>query len=105
MVTVHLLNELELKDEKDQRKASQSASAPQERERSDAHLVSVPVLDTAVLSYRPEVVRPLLERDLHDAVVVRKERLVAVSKVKTPDFDVLVGRARNEELRVGRDVH
>lgn len=45
-----------------------------------------------------------LERDLHDALVVRKERAVAVAKVEAPDLDVLVGRAGDDELRVGRDV-
>jgi hypothetical protein len=68
-------------------------------------LVTVPVLHRLVLADRPKVMAVLLERDLHDRVVVRKQRLVAVAKVKPPDLDVLVGRACDEQLRIGRDVH
>ena len=38
-------------------------------------------------------------------VIMGEDRLVAVSEVKTPDFDVAVGRTGDEERRVGRDVH
>lgn len=48
--------------------------------------------------------RPPLERDLHDAFFVSEERAVAISKVESPDLDVLVGRAGDDELRVGGNV-
>lgn len=78
------------------------------------YLVTVPVLEELVLAHGPEVVRRLgvalarvvaLERDLHHALVVCEERLVAVAEVEAPDFDILVRRARHNELRVARDVH
>lgn len=46
-----------------------------------------------------------LKRNLHDALLVRKDRLVAIAKVETPDLDVFIGRAGDDEFRVGRDVH
>jgi hypothetical protein len=36
---------------------------------------------------------------------VRENRLVAISKVETPYFDVFVGRTGDNELGVGGDVH
>lgn len=46
-----------------------------------------------------------LEHDLHDGVLMGKEGLVAISKVETPDLDVLVGGTGGDQLAVGRDVH
>lgn len=40
----------------------------------------------------------MLKHYLHDALVVRKQRLVTVAKIKSPDFDVLVSGARYDEL-------
>lgn len=48
--------------------------------------------------------RVLLKCYLHDAVVVRKDRLVAVAEVKAPYLDVLVRRAGDDELGVVRNV-
>lgn len=63
-------------------------------------LVAVPVLDEAVFPRGEEVVRVALKGDVHDAVLVREEALVAVAKVEAPDLDVLVGRARRNQLAV-----
>lgn len=68
------------------------------------HLVAIPVLDAAILANRPEVVAVLLERHLHDALIMGKDRLVTISKVKTPDLDVFVGRASGDQLGIGGDV-
>lgn len=46
-----------------------------------------------------------LERDLHHTLVVCEQRLVAVTEVETPYFDVLVSRAGDEELRIAGNVH
>ena len=77
-------------------------------------LVAVPVLEHFVLADGPEVMRRLaltlarvvaLERDLHDTLIVREDRLVAVTEVEAPDLHVLVGRAGDDKFRVVRDVH
>ena len=71
------------------------------------YLVTVPVLEELVLAHGPEVVRRLgvalarvvaLERDLHHALVVREERLVAVAEVEDPNLHVLIRRTRHDEL-------
>lgn len=54
-------------------------------------LVAVPVLDEFVFAGGEEIVRVALEGDLHDRVLMGEETLVTVSKVKTPDLDILVG--------------
>lgn len=66
------------------------------------HLVTVPVFDHPILSNCPEVVTSclLLEHDAHDSFIVRKNTLVTVSKVQTPDFDVLVGGTGYKELAI-----
>lgn len=46
----------------------------------------------------------LLEGDAHDALLVRKKGPVAVPEIETPNLDVLVGRAGDDELVVVRDV-
>ena len=72
---------------------------------NETYLVCIPVLNQTVLAYRPEVVRAFFKLNLHDRVVVRKQRSMAIAKVETPDFDVLVGRTGNNELRIARDVY
>lgn len=49
--------------------------------------------------------RVLLEGHLHDALLVRKDRFVAVAEIEAPDLDVLVGGAGYDELRIRGDVH
>lgn len=44
-------------------------------------LISVPVLDQLVLTCREEVVRILLESNLHDGVLMGKEALVAIAEI------------------------
>jgi hypothetical protein len=63
-----------------------------------AHLVAVPVLEQLVFADRPEVVRVFFESDLHHALVVREKGLVTVAEVQSPDLDVLVGRAGDNQL-------
>ena len=48
----------------------------------------------------PEKMGLPFKSNLHDALVVREYRLVAVTEVEAPDFDVLVRRARYDQLRV-----
>lgn len=62
------------------------------------YLVSIPVLEHLIFAHRPKVMSVSLEGNLHDAIVVGKQRPVAVSKVETPYFDVLVGGAGNNQL-------
>ena len=68
------------------------------------YLVSVPVLDSLVFTNRPEVMTILLERNLHDRVVVSIDRPMTITKVHSPDLDILVGRPGDNQLRVGRNV-
>lgn len=42
--------------------------------------------------------RLFLEGDLHHTFVVREDRLVTIAEVETPDLDVLVGGAGNDEF-------
>jgi hypothetical protein len=67
-------------------------------------LVAIPILEHLVLAHSPKVVRVLLERDLHDAVLVGKQRAVAIPEIEPPDLDVLVRRTRYDQLRVARYV-
>lgn len=102
MMSIKLLNHFKLK------KAGCRQSAINTRPISSlpaTYLIAVPVLDRFVLAGRPEVMAVLFEHNLHDALVVGKNGLVAVSKVETPDLDVLIRRARDEKLRVRRDIH
>jgi hypothetical protein len=46
-----------------------------------------------------------LKCDLHYAFIVCEYRFVAVTKVKTPNLDILIRRAGDDQLRVVRDVH
>ncbi len=41
-----------------------------------------------------------LERNLHDAIVVRKDGAVTVAEVETPDLDVLIRGTRDEKLGI-----
>ena len=68
------------------------------------YLVSVPVLDSLVFTNRPEVMTILLERNLHDRVVVSIDRPMTIPKVHSTDLDILVGRPGDNQLRVGRNV-
>lgn len=97
-VTSELLDALELEASE-----GQLCSAPVSSEMK-SHLISIPVLDHPVLADAPEKVGALLEGDAHDALLVGEERPVAISKVETPNLDVLVGRAGYDELVVVRDV-
>ena len=87
----------------------QGQSAVPNEEGRCTYLVTVPVLEELVLAHGPEIVRRLgvalarvvaLERDLHHALVVREERLVAVAEVEAPDLHVFVGRAGCNQLAV-----
>jgi hypothetical protein len=60
---------------------------------SRSYLVSVPILQHFVLSYSPEIVGVVLERYLHNALVVGKNGLVAIAEVKTPNLDIFIGGA------------
>ncbi|TYZ65726.1 hypothetical protein PybrP1_006274 [[Pythium] brassicae (nom. inval.)] len=68
-------------------------------------VVAVPVRDALVLRGREEVVRLLHKAYAHDAVLVRKDRLVAVAKVEAPELDVLVRRRGHDHRVVRRNVH
>jgi hypothetical protein len=52
--------------------------------------VAIPILQNAVFASSEEVMCVANELDGCHGILVRKERLVAVSKVKTPDLDILV---------------
>ena len=62
--------------------------------------VTVPVFDHLVLAGAEEVMRSWNKRQRHNRVAVRKYRLMAVTKVQAPDFDVLIGRASDDHLRI-----
>src|SRR5690606_27134703 len=73
-------------------------------------LVAVPVLDRPVLAATEEVVAVAVrvvrdEADLQNAVLVPEQRLVTVTKVEAPYPDVLVGRARHDQLAIIGYVH
>lgn len=55
-----------------------------------ANLVSIPIFQHFVFSYSPEVVTVFLEKHLHNTFFVSKDRLVTISEIEAPDFDVLV---------------
>eukprot|EP01046_Picozoa_sp_COSAG06_P064982 COSAG06_NODE_15756_length_1047_cov_1.199367_2_plen_64_part_01 len=61
-------------------------------------LVAVPVLDHLILASTEEVVSARDKAQRHDGVVVGKDRLVAIAKVKSPDLDVLVGGTGDDHL-------
>lgn len=86
------------------REANVSKPSRLENRRSATHLVAVPILDHPVLPNAPEQMTAPLKRNLHDRLVVREERAVAVSEIEAPDLDVLVGGAGDDQFRVGRDV-
>jgi hypothetical protein len=69
-------------------------------ETSITNLVSVPVFHHLVLPYGPEVVTSLLllEGYLHHTLLMGKQAFVAISKVKSPYFDVLVRGTGDNEL-------
>lgn len=46
-----------------------------------------------------------LEGNLHDALLVRKYGLMAVSKVETPYLNVFVSGTSHDQLGIERDVH
>lgn len=79
-----------------------------------AHLIPIPVFEHLVLSCAPQIVavafvsfRPIhfaLESHLHNTLVMRKKRLVAVTEVETPYLNVLISRARYNQLRICRDI-
>jgi len=49
--------------------------------------------------------RALLKSDLHDALFVRKYRLVAIAKIEAPDLHVLVRGAGHNKFGVIGNVH
>lgn len=63
-------------------------------------LVAVPVFDESVFTRGEEVVGVTFECDLHDAVLVGEEALVAITKIETPDLDVLVCGTGCDEFTV-----
>ena len=69
------------------------------------NLVTIPIFQHLVFAHSPEVVGLVLKCNLHDTLIVRKYRLVAVAEVKTPDFDILIRRAGDDKFGVGRYVH
>ena len=69
-----------------------------------AHLVSVPVLEEPVLANSPKAMTVRLKRDLHNTVVVRKDGPMTITKVQTPDLDILIRRASDDEFRIERNV-
>jgi len=66
--------------------------------------VSIEILNSAIFWACEKVVRIFDEFDLCDGILVDKHGLMAVSKVKTPELDVLVGRSSGDEGVVGGDV-
>ena len=57
-----------------------------------ACLVSIPVFQHLVFTDSPEIVRVLLEGNLHNTFLMRKNRFMTVSEIKPPYFDILIGR-------------
>ena len=65
-----------------------------------SYLVTVPIFQELVFANRPEIVClfrlihltyiVLLKRDLHDTLVMREDRLVAVAEVEAPYLHVLI---------------
>ena len=45
------------------------------------YLVTVPVLEHLVLAHCPEIMTLMLERNLHNAIIMREYRPVTISKV------------------------
>lgn len=96
VVAIELLNVLELHDLfSSERNASEGKAYP----------ITIPVLEHLVLPDRPEIMRVLFERNLHDTFLVSENRSMAVAKVEAPNLDILVGRASYDELGVRRYVH
>ena len=54
-------------------------------------LVGIPIFHKLVFPNSPKVVRVGFEANLHDGVVMGKDRFVAVAKVEAPDLHILVG--------------
>ena len=62
------------------------------------YFVSIPIFNHSILPNRPEVVTALLESHLHHRIVMCKDRSVAVAEFHSPNLDVLVGGAGDDEL-------
>ena len=61
-------------------------------------LVAVPVFDHLVLAGAEEVMRAGHKGKRHDGVAVCKYRFMAIAKVQSPDFDVLIRRTSDDHL-------
>ena len=55
-------------------------------------IVRIPLFDLSVFSGREEHVRVGDELDGCHGVIVRKDGLVTITKIETPNFNVFVGR-------------
>lgn len=74
-----------------------------------AHFIAVPILDHLILPDGPKVMGRLrveippirlFKRNLHDTLVMRKDRPVTVTEVQAPYLDVFIGGASDDELRI-----
>ena len=62
------------------------------------HLISIPIFEHLIFPHRPEVMRTFLKCHLHNTLVMRKNGLVTVTKIESPDFDVFVRRTRYDKF-------
>lgn len=60
-------------------------------------VVSIPTLESSVLTRRKEHVTVGNEPNSHDAVIMGKDGLVTVTKIQPPNPNVLVHRTTNQE--------
>ena len=68
-------------------------------------LLTVKHFNHAVLAGTEKVMGAWDKTNAHDGVGMGKHRFVAISKIQTPDFHVLVAAGGHQQGVVGRDVH
>ena len=63
-------------------------------------IVSIPTFDGLVFTGREEEVSVCKETNGHDAIVMSENGLVAISKVQSPDSDILIDGAADKKSTV-----
>ncbi len=66
-------------------------------------VVCIPTLKEGIFTSREEKVSISHKLHTHDTLIMSKDRLMTITKVKTPDTNVLICRATDKERTVLQD--
>lgn len=101
MVPLQGLDFLELERNEGVQEVSQPGNTDRSRTNGDnTDLVSIPVFHHLVFANCPKVMGLFLKRDLHNRFIVREYGFVTVTKIETPDLNVLVGRTCHDQFGI-----